>query len=367
MQPDRLVRSEALARLLEQILARDGCDASEARIVAEHLVDASLCGHDSHGVVRIPRYHAWLRAGTIRAGQPLTVLSEADALVHLDGNFGMGQRLALEATRIGIRKAKAQGLAVVALRRAGHIGRVGAYAEQACAEGLVSIHFINVAGSSLVAPFGTMRRAISTAPVAIGVPNPGGEDFILDFATALVAEGKALVASRGGNPLPPDALIDAAGRKTGDPRALYGETIDTRVPDPRAGAGALRAMGEHKGSGLALACELLAGALTGNGTNGPEERPFGNGLLSIFLDPTRLDDLGGFAAEVRAYTDYVRASPPAEGFEAVLVSGDKERATRRHRRATGLPVPAQVLDDILAVARDLGVPADPGALLLRAD
>ncbi len=359
---DRRVHPGVLTDLLAQILMRDGCEAAEARIVAEHLVDASLCGHDSHGVVRIPRYHAWLRDGVIRAGQPLEVLSQTEVLVHLDGHSGMGQRLAGEAVALGIGKARAQGVGVVALRRAGHIGRVGAYAEQACAAGLVSLHFVNVAGSRLVAPFGSRGRAISTAPVTIGVPNPGGDDFILDFATSLVAEGKALVASRGGAPLPEDALIDGAGRTTGEPRALYGATLDTAVPDARAGPGALRAMGAHKGSGLALACELLGGALTGNGTNGAGERPFGNGLLSIFVDPALLDDLGGFAAEVADYIGFIRASPPAEGHEAVLIPGDKERATRRLRLESGLPVPTGVLEEIMSLARVLGVEVDAAAL-----
>ena len=362
MADDRLVRAEPLQGVIRAILERDGCDEEEARIVAEHLVEATACGHDSHGVVRIPRYHDWIRAGQIKPRQPLEVVMETDSMVQLDGNSGMGQRLAREATALGVAKAKAHGLALVALRRAGHVGRVGAYAEQACAEGLVSLHLVNVAGAEIVAPFGSRARATSTNPVTIGVPNGGGSDFILDFATSMVAEGKALMASRGGKPLPEGALVDEAGRVTSDPRALYGESLDAAVPDPRAGSGALRAMGEHKGSGLALACELLAGALTGNGLNGPTQRPFGNGMLSIFVDPARLDDRGGFAGEVAAYVDHVRGLVPAQGHDAVLIPGDKERRLRRERRRDGLPLPARVLDGILAVARDLGIEVDGEAL-----
>ena len=214
-----------------------------------------------------------------------------------------------------------------------------------------------------MAPFGARARATSTNPVTIGVPNGAGDDFVLDFATSVVAEGKAMVAARGGKPLPADALVDGRGRVTGDPRALYGETVEAPIPDARAGAGALRAMGEHKGSGLALACELLAGALTGNRTNGPGERPFGNGMLSILIDPARLDDAGGAAEEVAAYVAHVRALAPAEGHDAVLIPGDRERRLRRERGEGGLPVPAPVLGGILAVARDLSVEVDEDALL----
>jgi len=353
---DILTDPDRLTDALRAILVADGCAEDEADAVAVHLVEASLSGHDSHGVIRISRYHQWLGTGQIKARQPLKTLLDSGTLIQLDGQDGMGQWLAREATAMAIDRAREHGTAIVALRRAGHFGRLGAYAEQCCAAGMVSIQFANVAGSRLVAPFGSAGRCISTAPVAVGVPNGKGDDFILDFATSMVAEGKALVAGQGGKPLPGDALVDGDGALTGDPRALYGDSLDTPVPNPRHGPGALRAMGDHKGSGLALACELLAGALTGNGTNGATDHPFGNGLLMIVVDPARLDDRGGFAREVADYIDFVRASPPARGVGHVLVPGDKERATRAARRRDGLPLPPPVFDAILALARALPDP-----------
>lgn len=352
---DLRVNPGRLEALIAEILAKDGCPAEEARAVASHLVAASLAGHDSHGVIRAVRYHEWLAEGRIKAGQPLEILLDTGTALHLDGGDGMGQRLAREATAMGIARAREHGFALAALRRAGHIGRVGTYAEQACAEGIVSVLLVNFAGSRLVAPFGSARRCISTDPVAIGVPNGDGDHFVLDFATALVAEGKALVAAQGGKALPGDALIDGAGRETGDPRALYGATMEDAAPNPSAGPGALRTFGDHKGSGLALACELLAGALTGNGTNSPNSDGFGNGMLAIFVDAARFDDGGGFVGQVADYIDFVRNSTPARGVETVLVPGDKERATRAERLAAGLPMPAQVLDGILAVAAELSI------------
>lgn len=346
---------DALSRTIERILLANGCTADEAQVVADHLVVASLSGHDSHGVIRTMRYHMWIAEGVIRPATALATVLDSGPLLQLDGQDGMGQWLAREATERGIAKAREHGIGLVALRRAGHIGRIGTYAEQACAAGMASIQFCNVNGSLLVAPFGTARRAIGTDPVAVGIPNPGGDDFILDFATSLVAEGKALVAGTGGKPLPGDALVDAAGNPTGDPRVLYGPTLDSPNPDPLAGPGALRAMGEHKGSGLALACELLAGALTGNGANGPGEQKFGNGLLSIILDPATFDDRSGFASEVAAYIDFIQSSPPASGVETVLIPGDKERALRQERRRDGLPMPDAVLAGILAVTEELSL------------
>ncbi len=355
----------ALERTIAGILLADHCTPEEAQEVARHLVEASLSGHDSHGVIRIMRYHKWIGEGTINPDTPLSTLLDSGVMLHLDGNDGMGQWLAREATAMGTARAKQHGVSIVALRKAGHLGRAGAYAEQACAEGLLSIHFVNVNGSLLVAPFGTARRCAGTNPVAIGVPNKDGDDFILDFATSLVAEGKALVAGTGGKPLPDDALIDANGIPTGNPRVLYGDSLDTANPDPLAGPGALRAMGDHKGSGLALACELLAGALTGNGANGEGEKSFGNGMLSIFIDPEKFNDLGSFGSEITEYIAFVKSSPPAEGTETVLIPGDKERGLRAERGQNGLPMPEPVLAGILKIAAKLNVDASRDALIRR--
>ncbi len=352
---NELLQPAALADLIAAIFEKDGCAAAEARIVAEHLVDASLRGHDSHGVIRTPRYHHWLQIGQIKPNQTLLTIHDAGPMIQLDAQSGMGQRLAGEAIDMGINRALDQGVALVALRRAGHIGRVGAYAEQACRSGLVNISFVNVAGSRLVAPFGSSQRCISTAPIAIGVPNPAGEDFILDFATSMVAEGKALVASQGGKPLPEGALISGDGLRSNDPLDLYGDTIHSEVPNPRGGAGALRTMGEHKGSGLALACELLAGVMTGNGANDSDERPFGNGLLSVIVQPERLNDQGGFGGEVAQYLDYVHQATPEAGVSQVLTPGDPERALRKQRLADGLPVPVAVCNAIVSLGRELGL------------
>ena len=356
------LRPEPLLSLLSAILRADGCGEDEADCVADHLVSANLCGHDSHGVIRILRYHEWLGNGRIKPRRHLRLVTDLGVMRHYDGGDGLGQCLAREATREAVGLAQRFGVGLVALRRAGHIGRVGAFAEQSAVEGLISILFTNVAGSRLVAPYGSTRRTSSTAPVTIGVPNPRGDDFILDFATSMVSEGKALVAARGGKRLPDSALIDAAGALSSDPGVLYGETLTQGIPDPRRGEGALRAFGEHKGSGLMLACELLGGALTGNGTNGPSDHPFGNGMLAILIDPKKLDDLELFASEVAEYISYVRASSPAQGVDRVLVPGDNERALRAERARIGLPLSVTVREAIFGLAETLDIPVDRAAL-----
>src|SRR6185312_11479293 len=179
-------------------------------------------------------------------------VKETPVLAVVDGLHGFGQTVTPQAVAIGIDKCKAMGLSMVALKNAGHIGRVGDWAEMAAAAELVSVHFVNASGSVLVAPFGGTERRLSTAPFVVGVPRPDGPPIVLDFATSIVAEGKVLVASQGGKKLPDNALIDRDGRLSPDPHVLYGDYTATGPRDQSKGTGAIRAFGEHKGSGLAL-------------------------------------------------------------------------------------------------------------------
>ena len=350
---DLHLSAEGVRGVLTCIFSKAGASDEEADAIATNLVDANLAGHDSHGIVRTQRYVQWVQRGDVHFGRHVERVIDADAFALLEGNHGFGQTLGHEAVVIGLEKARTQGVSVIALRNAGHLGRIGGWAEIACAQGFASIHFVNVKNSLLVAPFGGAGRRMSTAPVTIGVPN-GGDDFILDFATSQIAEGKALVALKSGKQAPKTALIDGEGLPTGDPHALYGDVDPTDVADPRAGPGALAAMGDHKGSGLGLACELLAGALTGSGAAG-EDPNIHNGMLSIYLDPARLDDGHGWSAAVHEYIDFVRACPPAKGAASVMIPGDPERARRTERRRDGLPLSQGVWDSIVSTGEALGL------------
>ncbi len=255
--------------LCAEIFSCVGCRSEEARRVSASLVDANLTGHDSHGVIRVPRYVDWVRAGDLIPNQSIERLVDTPVIGVVDGRFGFGQTMALRAVDIGVEKARATGLSAISPRNSGHIGRVGEWAERAAAAGLISIHFVNAAGSILVAPFGGLDRRLSTAPFCAGIPRKGAAPIVLDFATSLVAEGKVDVASRGGKPLPPYALIGPDGALSGNPALLYGPLTS----DGPRGAGAIRAFGEHKGSGLALLCELIGGspatARPGRAANSP--------------------------------------------------------------------------------------------------
>jgi len=216
------------------------------------------------------------------------------------------------------------------------------------------VHFVNAAGSILVAPFGGVERRFSTAPYCVGVPVRGSAPLVLDFATSVVAEGKVLVASQGGKPVPPEALIGPDGHPGNDPHLLYGdyETIGRR--DVRNGEGALRAFGEHKGSGLAFMCELLGGALSGNGCTAPGRR-FANGMFSFYVDPCRVDPDVLFPAEVARYAEFVKAGKPATPGGETLLPGEPEARMREQRSAQGVPLADETWRLVLEAARGVGL------------
>jgi uncharacterized oxidoreductase len=238
------------------------------------------------------------------------------------------------------------------LARAHHLGRIGHFAEMAVAQGLVSIHFVNVLSRPIVAPWGGGDGRFGTNPCCIGIPLAGADPFVLDFATSRVAQGKMRVAHNEQRQADPGLLIDEDGHPTTDPGVVV-------VQQPKGGFGALMPFGEHKGYGLALACELLGGALSGGGTwhRTPDSaRAVYNSMLTIVIDPAKLGTAAAFEQEATAFLDWLRRSPNAPGSEGVLIAGEPERAAREERRREGIVIDGATWSEILAAGEKVGAP-----------
>jgi len=351
------VAADALIDLVRDIFVAAGCSHKEGTQLGRSLVSSNLAGHDSHGVVRVPRYLQWKSEGAFLPDQTIEVVRQTPVLAVVDGCYGFGQTIAPQAVEMGINKCRGTGLSLVALRNSGHVGRVGEWAEMAADAGLVSIHHVNAPQSLLVAPYGATSARYSTAPYACGIPRDDGQHLILDFATSVVAEGKVLVASQGGKPLPEYALVSQDGRIAGDPRFLYGDFEADGPRDYRNGAGAIRAMGDHKGSGLAFMVELLGGSLTGTGAPDEQRSRWANGMLSIYIDPKVLDPDGFFPADVSRYLAYFKSAKPIEPDGEVLYPGEPERRMRETRLRDGIPVPETTWTAIRTAALAQGLDA----------
>jgi uncharacterized oxidoreductase len=344
-----LIDHDQLRGTALRVFEAAGSMVDEARIIADHLIEANLRGHDSHGVGLIPNYLQHLAGGTVFANRKGRIVSENGSLIVYDGERAWGQIAAREATKVGIAKAGETGVAVVALRNPHHIGRVGTYGEMCAEAGMVSFHFVNVTDARpAVAPWRGTDARFSTNPVCIAMPGPEPErPIILDMATSVIAMGKVRVARNKGEQLKPGTLVDGEGRETTDPGAMYRQ--------PR---GALRTFGEHKGYALAFVCEMLAGALCGSGTMNPGRQGRNtatNGMLTIVIDPSRLIDRQWLRDEIAAMTAYITASPPAQPDQPVLIPGDPERLTRAERLANGVPIDDETWRELVTAARGINV------------
>lgn len=326
-----------------------GSETLEATLVADQLVGANLAGHDSHGVGMLPTYVDAVRGGRLKVNAHATVARDSGSVLLVEGNRAFGQVAGYEATNLAIERARDTGVALMGLRNSFHIGRIGHWGEQCIRAGMVSINFVNVAGHEpLVAPYGGAEPRFGTNPVCIGIPGRDGQPAaLLDMATSVIAMGKARVAKLKGEPVPEGTLLDGDGRVTRDPNGMFRH--------PREGA--LIAFGEHKGSGLAIMCELLGAALVGGLTLAPKWERDGsaiNSMLSIVIDPDSLTSRDGLAAEADAFLDYLRSSALREGFDELLVPGEPEQRARE-ARAGAVPVDDGTLRELRVAGSKAGL------------
>ena len=341
------IAAASLREYVRAIFTAAGSEPREADLVADHLVGANLAGHDSHGVGMLPAYIRNVGLGQLRLNQRLATVLDTGGLILCDAARGAGQVMGHDAMALGITRTRETGLCLVGLRDSHHIGRIGTYAEQAVAAGLVSLHFVNVVSEPAVAPFGGRTARIGTNPIAIGIPRDGAPPIVVDFATSRWAVGKVRVANNKGEPVPPGTLLDADGEPTLDASALFG--------DPK---GALLPFGEHKGWCLSLAAELLGAALIGGPVQShpkADERIV-NSMLTILISPERLGTAPHFQESIDGFTAWARA-----GGGDVRLPGDPERALRTERERDGIPVDPVTWGQIVAAAESVCCSTRPDA------
>ena len=350
------LRHDRLSALTTAIFRAAGCRDDEAQRIAAHLVEANLVGHDSHGVIRVATYVQWLRAGKVFAGRTIQVVFENEVLAVVDGQFGFGQTIGEQAMRLGIEKSARHGMAAIALRNSGHLGRIGDWPLMAAQAGKLSLHFVNTTGAGiLVAPHGGINRRLSANPIAAGIPVRDGSPILLDISACTIAEGKVRVALNKGVAVPENCLIDAEGRPTTDPRVFYA--------DP---PGAILSIAGHKGYGLAVLCEVLAGALTGGGCSNPANAGrVVNGMFSIILDPARFQTDANFAAELERFIAWVKSSAKTTPDGDILMPGEIEERTKARRRRDGIDIDETTWSQLLETARSVGLESGQVQTILR--
>ncbi len=341
-----LVFADPLRQTLTKILAAAGVPEAEAALVADHLVEAELAGVPSHGVIRLPQYVQAVRQGQVVPGVQATVRKEAVATAVLDGNQGFGQVLARQAMDRAMAFADRCGIGAVTLVNCSHTGRLGSYTEHVARQGKIGMMMVNAGGcGQWVAPFGGTAGRLSTNPLSIAIPT--GTDFplVLDIATSAAPEGKVRAHRAAGKVIPEGWVLTAAGAMTTHPADLYGP--------PR---GALLPFGGHKGFGLGLMVDILAGGLSGAGCCSDPDAPLASATDGVFLLAINVDAFcapANFQEEVRKLVHHVKSSPPQAGFTEVFVPGELEAQRRQQRLREGIPIDEGIWRNVIELAGQL--------------
>ncbi|TMI80008.1 MAG: Ldh family oxidoreductase [Bacillati bacterium ANGP1] len=339
--------AEVLLGTGARIFQAAGAPAETARVVASALVEANLKGHDSHGVLRIPQYLDRIRKGQIKPAAQPRIQGERGATALVSGEWGFGQLAGIAATDEAVRRAQEYGVSAVGVVRCNHLGRVGAYVEQAAAKDCAAMVWVGGLGTRPAVPHGGSRSALGTNPISAGFPVQGEHPVVLDYATTAIAVGKIMVARDAGKPLPPGVMIDKNGRPSTDPEVFYKE-------------GALLPFGGHKGYSLSVIAELLGQALTGADRYqdaGTAEEVFRHaGALIVAIHAGAFRPAEEAKAVARRLVTRLRMVPPAQGVESVLTPGEPEARTMRQRTASGIELAGETWRSILAAAESVGVP-----------
>lgn len=321
-----------------------GATGTNAELVAESLVGNNLAGHDSHGVIRYIQYLQAIEKGQVDPASTPTIVKETPSSTLVDGNWTFGQVGARIAMRKAIEKAKTQGIAISALTRCYHIGRLGEYSEMAYDAGMIAMVTVGGLGggearaSGGVAPYGGARYAFGTNPISFGFPAGSQPPVLSDFATSAVAAGKVKLARAKGEPLPPNCILDGEGKPTTDAEDYFK-------------GGVLMAFGGHKGYALAVVAELFGQALTG-GDKGRNSEGKGSGSYMVAGSVFIVVDTGIFrpreeyAAAADAIIQRVKAIPPAVGFKEVLLPGEPEQRSRVKALREGVSLPEKSWESI---------------------
>ncbi len=327
----------------EAILAAAGLPAATARQIAEHLIDSESKGVGSHGLSRIPFYVEQIECGAVTPAAKVTVPHEDGAWAEVNGGGGFGIPAAQRAVEVALKKARGTTVAVCGLVNCGHTGRLGRYVEQAAEHGFMAIMFGGGGGLNgyrQVAPHGGAKAIWGTNPYAFAMPGGRYGPIVVDFATAVAAQGKLAVHRTTGTNLPPGWIIDAEGRPSQRPEDFYE-------------GGALLPAAGPKGSGLGLIAELVGGALLG------PPKDF-NWMLFV-LSAAALRAPVDYANAAEAILESVKACPPVEGVEEVMLPGEIERERAAAIPPSGLEIPVAIWEEVCTTAARLGVAEQPQA------
>lgn len=347
MIPMTNVTRDSLQAFMEEAFRTLGLPDEDARIFAGALIFSELRFHPGHGqgVKRLRRYHERISKGLVDPQTRLEVVKESPALALLDAHNGIGTVAAARAMKLAIAKAKVCGIGQVIVRNSTHYGSSAVHAVQAAEAGCIGTSFTN-AGPEM-APWGGREGAVGTNPWGIAAPTGMGFPVVMDFALTTAGKGMMQWQARSGQPMPLDWALTPEGLETDDPNAAM--------------AGALLGIGQYKGYGLAFMSDVLTGVIGGGGYG-----------LTPYKDQAKLDvshsltaidiewfmPLPEFHARMADFAQMVKSRALRPGFSEILLPGEQEARRVTRKSAGGVPLETAALDDMRALAAEIGIRAE---------
>ncbi len=348
------IAATRVARLMDLIFTKLGLEEGEKNTVIERLMEASLSGYHSHGMMRIPMYVAGIQSGNMVPGAQIEIIDETVSTLLLDANRGLGPRTATKAMAHAQRKAEATGIGCVSVFNANDVGRLGGYVEQPARDGYIALLMTNDAGGNpCVAPWGATSPLMSTNPIAVGIPRSNDEPILMDISTGVSSVGRVKMLRNGNKQVPDGWLIDGNGRSTNNP--------DLFLSTPRRTA--LFLLGSqvagHKGFALSILVDVLTGALSGAGCSGSAPDAIDqNALFVLVIDPDKFVSKFTFAAEVDQFVERIKSARMAPGVEEIRVPGEGAYRERQRQLKQGLEIDPPVWSEIQDIMIELEIDFD---------
>ena len=342
-----LIPAKQLQTISIDIFKTIGISEDKAQTIATSLVEANLAGHDSHGVLRLPQYVRGIQDKSIDPNVEIEIVNQTTSSALIDGHWGFGQVIATQAMEIAIEKAKAHVISAVNVYNCNHIGRLSDYVLMAAQAGMIGILFVNGHGADQgVAPWGGIARRLGTNPMACAIPT-GEDPILIDLTTGVVAGGKIRAYRNRGEPLPNGWIVDAEGNPSTDPAAYLDNPQGALLP--------FGGIAGHKGYGLGMIVDILAGAMCQAGCSRPISPRLGNALFIMAINIEDFTPITNFEEHVTQLIDFVKASPTAPGFDEISIPGERSARTRRDRLANGIPLDDATWENLAETARQVGV------------
>lgn len=336
-----------LRKFTEKILLSAGIRPNDSVTASDVMLEANLCGVDSHGVRMLPGIVELIRNGKVNPTGNIRIINETPVIAHLDGDRVIGSVIGVYAMNMAVEKAKAAGVGLVVVKNSTHWGRPAYYPALAARKDCIGICFTNT--ETNMPAWGTKEHRLGNGPLSIGAPRIGINPVVLDIAMSQAAWGKIAIFKQLGKKAPPGWGLDSEGHPTDDPDAIMK-------------SGQALPMGQHKGSGLSLMIDIMTGILSG-GLNSAElvaegkDQPWASAYSQTFMaiDISFFSPLELFKKRVDELIAHVKSAEPSEGFEEILIPGERAWRERAIREEEGIPVAALSWDQLRKLAEQVGV------------